>query len=56
MFGPPLVEVNAKVSAGSASCADSFCHSHPLKHKDSLVDLVQLLAKMANQCVKGGLV
>src|ERR1035437_5447925 len=56
MFGPRLVDVNAELSADAASGAGSFCDSHLLERKNSLVDLGQLLAKMGNQCVKGDLV
>src|ERR1035437_7788137 len=56
MFGPRLVDVNAELSADAASGAGSFCDSHLLEHKNSLVDFGQLLAEMGNQCVKGDLV
>ena len=56
ILGPRLVDVDAEVSADSASCAGFFCHSHPLKHKNCLVDFVQLLPKMGNQCVELDLV
>jgi hypothetical protein len=52
MFRPPLADVNAKVSAGAASCAGSFFPGNPLKLKNCLVDLIQLLAQIANQYAK----
>ena len=52
MFRPPLADVNAKVPAGAASRADSFCQGNPLKLKNCLVDLIQLLAQITNQYAK----
>lgn len=52
MFPRPLADVNAKVSAGAASRADSFCQGNPLKLNNCLVDLIQLLAQIANQYAK----
>jgi len=50
MFGPHPVAVNAKSVAGAGSDAGFFFRSHPLKRKNCVVDLVQLLLKMGNQC------
>ena len=52
MFGTPLVDVNANVSAGAASCVGSFCLGNPLKLENCLVDSIQLLAQIANQHAK----
>ena len=52
MFGTPLVDMNGEVSADGASCAGSFCQGNPLKLKNCLVDSIQLLAQIANQCIQ----
>ena len=47
--GPRLIDVNARASADAATRAGSFCHSHPFKDQNCIVDSVQLPPEMGNQ-------
>jgi len=56
MFVPHPVSANARFVAGAGFGAGFLFGSHPLKRKNCVVDLVQLLLKMGNQCREVNLV